>query len=370
MEDYKYKIFSTGIMLEEDVEEKEENIRELHNKAAAGDVDACNRLGAMYMNGDGVAKDESEALKWYERAALAGSLEAMESIEFERFWYSEEVWIEFVLKAAEAGNHRAELLAADIYLKGNSMVEKSLSKAMDYYEKAAGCETEENLMKVAKIYFTGENGFVKDYSRAVLYFSKAYEKYHNLEALYNLGELYFAGGDGLVKDYKKALECFTITQEHGMFESAGRLGDIYYYGGNGVCCDYEKALYYYRLSGKEKSVESYTYEMGDIYFKGGYGVECDYDKARKCFEKAAYNGNFMAYIFLAEMYQYGEGVETDENQAVKYYDMALISAASVSNWQDIPQRKEAYAHATVERNKMLGDINKKTKKNFFGRLFN
>jgi uncharacterized protein len=35
------------------------------------------RLGRMYATGDGVPKDEKEALNWYEKAAAAGNAEAM-----------------------------------------------------------------------------------------------------------------------------------------------------------------------------------------------------------------------------------------------------------------------------------------------------
>ena len=44
-----------------------------HSKAAdAGNAAAMNRLGFMYQNGKGVAKDEAEAVLWYRKAGDAG----------------------------------------------------------------------------------------------------------------------------------------------------------------------------------------------------------------------------------------------------------------------------------------------------------
>lgn len=45
-------------------------------KAELGDVESQFRLGESYDNGDGVSEDESEAIKWYSKAAEQGHVEA------------------------------------------------------------------------------------------------------------------------------------------------------------------------------------------------------------------------------------------------------------------------------------------------------
>ncbi len=50
-----------------------QEIEEVHAKAMAGDAKSQNTLGWMYSNGEGVAKDEVEAVKWLLRAASQGS---------------------------------------------------------------------------------------------------------------------------------------------------------------------------------------------------------------------------------------------------------------------------------------------------------
>ena len=50
--------------------------------AEQGHTDAQNNLGVMYLNGEGVAKDYSEAVKWYRLAAEQGSYQAQVNLGF------------------------------------------------------------------------------------------------------------------------------------------------------------------------------------------------------------------------------------------------------------------------------------------------
>jgi hypothetical protein len=54
----------------------EENIEEWRKKAEQGEASAQNKLGTCYSNGEGVVKNEVEAVKWYSKAALQGNTEA------------------------------------------------------------------------------------------------------------------------------------------------------------------------------------------------------------------------------------------------------------------------------------------------------
>ena len=58
------------------------------------------------------------------------------------------------------------------------------------------------------------------------------------------------------------------------------------------------------------------------------GIDCcdegDYDGAFEYLTKAAELGNIDAHCKIAEMYEYGEGVEKDMEKAVYYYEMAAI----------------------------------------------
>ena len=44
----------------------------LQKEAAANDAEAQYKLGRMYADGEGVAEDEAEAVKWYRKSAMQG----------------------------------------------------------------------------------------------------------------------------------------------------------------------------------------------------------------------------------------------------------------------------------------------------------
>ncbi len=51
-------------------------LTELRNLAAQGNADAEWQLGARYHNGDGVLKDDVQAMQWFQRAAEQGHVSA------------------------------------------------------------------------------------------------------------------------------------------------------------------------------------------------------------------------------------------------------------------------------------------------------
>src|SRR3990172_7889897 len=57
-------------------------LREWLPLAQQGDAAAQHNLGAMYDNGEGVALDDAEAIKWYRMAAEQGYVEAQASLGF------------------------------------------------------------------------------------------------------------------------------------------------------------------------------------------------------------------------------------------------------------------------------------------------
>jgi hypothetical protein len=60
------KAFSVALLfLSMTVVTSAQSIAELKKQAAAGDANAQSNLGAMYANGQGVPKDEAEAVRWY-----------------------------------------------------------------------------------------------------------------------------------------------------------------------------------------------------------------------------------------------------------------------------------------------------------------
>ena len=81
------------------------DIAALRKKAEAGDAEAQYNLGECFLNGDGVAKDMAEAVKWWRKAAEQGA-----------------VWAQYNLGVC--------------FYEGNG-VDKDHSEAVKWYRKAA-----------------------------------------------------------------------------------------------------------------------------------------------------------------------------------------------------------------------------------------
>ena len=56
-------------------------LRSYYDRAMAGDASAMRMLGTMYYNGLNVAQDTREGIRWYRRAAAAGSVAAAKDLE-------------------------------------------------------------------------------------------------------------------------------------------------------------------------------------------------------------------------------------------------------------------------------------------------
>ena len=57
------------------------SLRPYYERAQAGDASAMRMLGTMYYNGLNVAPDTKEGIRWYRKAAAAGSVAAMTDLE-------------------------------------------------------------------------------------------------------------------------------------------------------------------------------------------------------------------------------------------------------------------------------------------------
>lgn len=85
---------------------------------------------------------------------------------------------------------------------------------------------------------------------------------------------------------------------------------------------YHKTEFEYYLKASELGHTRAMVYVG-IAYKQGYLVNRDYDMAFNYFAKATELGDeYLAPYYLAECYENGSGVETDENAAVMYYTMS------------------------------------------------
>jgi len=117
------------------------DIATLTKQAESGNVTAQYLLGYGYAHGDGIAKDEVEAIHWYRKAAEQGNASAQFSLggaydlgEGVPQSYTEAVW--WYRKAAEQGEAAAQYSLAQHYVYGRGVPEDAV-EGVRWCRKAA-----------------------------------------------------------------------------------------------------------------------------------------------------------------------------------------------------------------------------------------
>lgn len=182
-------------------------------------------LGACCHHGVGVKKDVDEALSWYRKAVAGGYKEAQQSIDK-------------ILKNRENSltqreknlSIREKHLAAMSLVSGIDGGKHDKKEEYELFCDIASHESDKDLgdeerecvggalFVLGTYYTTGAPGLIKkDLTKAFDYYSRA-AKFGNPVALYNLGMCY-ERGDGVARDYRKSIEWYGKALEAG-FEKA------------------------------------------------------------------------------------------------------------------------------------------------------
>ena len=160
--------------------EQKPDIEALTAKAEAGDTEAQTNLGWMYDNGEGVPKNDGEAVKWYRKAAELGYAIAQHNLAF-------------------------------MYAMGKGVAQDDV-EAVKWYRKAAGQGFAEGQRNLGLMYYKGE-GVSKDYGEALKWFRKAADQGHadsqdKLAFMYN-------NGKGVSKDDVEAYKWWHLAAVQG-----------------------------------------------------------------------------------------------------------------------------------------------------------
>jgi TPR repeat protein len=189
-----------------------EPIAELKAKAEKGDAIAEYYLGVCYRDGQGVAKDQVEEVKWYRRAA-------------------------------EQGNAMAQYNLGVCYHDGEG-VAKDQVEAAKWIRKAAEQGNDAAQYNLGWCYRDGY-GVAQDYAETVKWWHKAAEQ-GNMIAQYNLGCCY-RDGQGVAQDYVEAAKWYRRAADQGSMSAQSVLG-AFYADGTGVPKNNVQAYMWWNLA--------------------------------------------------------------------------------------------------------------------------
>jgi TPR repeat protein len=221
--------------------------RVLRPWAEQGNPDALTAVGVMYVKGQGVDRDYTQALDLFNRAISAGSEDAEAEL---GYMYGSgygvpqdyEEAISKYRDSIQKGSVRGENYLGEAYVAGQGVV-KDYHQARQLFEDAARKGLPVALANLGNLYYLGR-GVPKDLGTALRYYEAAAAK-NSPEAQNNLGLMY-QKGIGVPQDPAQALELFKRAARLGESSGAYNAGWAFE-NGIGVPQDFLQAYEWYDI---------------------------------------------------------------------------------------------------------------------------
>lgn len=228
--------------------------------ANEGDADAQFNLGVMLSKGEGVNKDENEAVYWYRKSAEQGNPRAQNNLGtmYENgsgVTKNINTAIEWYSRAFQQGNKIAQYNLEQIMITKKKNDEKSVNNQYPHTKteielllESAQQGDPNAQFELAMKYYEGSNGVKKDYKKAVKWWRKVAEQ-GNADAQFNVGLMY-ANGNGVIKDEAEAFKWWHKSAEQGSKDAQLNVG-VMYAVGNGVARDEQEAIKWLEKAAKQ-----------------------------------------------------------------------------------------------------------------------
>jgi uncharacterized protein len=202
-------------------------------------------LGSMYLDGDGVDKNEKKGVEYFKISAEKGKVEAM-------------------------------VILMNHFLRGSADSEPDEMEGMKWAKKAAKYGSVE-ATRIIGIHYYGEG----DYKNAAAYLSLTAEE-GDVQSLFLYGYM-LQEGRGVKKNEKEAAKLYKMGADEDDPACMTNLAHLYA-NGAGMPVDYKKALAYY-LQASEHEYGAANYMLGMLY-KNGTGVDKNKALAKKYLQLA------------------------------------------------------------------------------------
>jgi TPR repeat protein len=280
-------------------------------KAEKGDAGAQLALGFKYAAGQGVTKDEHEAVKWILKAAAHddfGLLFLAQQELDKRFDFGRKIpanrpdlvehyrsRLERLKSEAETGNGAAQYSVGVVYSEGRGVAVDDV-EALKWYRMAAekGHASAQAILGVACQLGLGRA--VRDTAEAAKWYRKAAEQ-NVATAQLQLGEM-LAKGEGVARDEVEAVRWYRKAAEQDIAKAQFWLGWKYAHG-EGVPKDEAEAIKWFRKAANQRDAKA-QFWLAELYSKGN-SVQKDLVQAHAWFNLAGVDGSEGPRERLAEI---------------------------------------------------------------------
>lgn len=140
---------------------------------------------------------------------------------------------------------------------------------------------------------------------------------------------YLLGQDGFEESREKALPFCRMGAERGVPGLQNIMGKFHHQGWADLEQDYARALKWYRLAAEQGNPSAQA-NLGGFHHLGLGGLEADSVEAARYYELAAKQGLTRAMRNLAYLYEHGEGVPMDIEEAKRLYRQAAEAGDSTA----------------------------------------
>lgn len=311
------------------------NFQDTLKKAEAGDIEAQYAIATAYLEGEGTAENNSQAINWFRKAAESGCAESacsLGSMYLYRAglkrdpseaakWYDKAL----ILDISDPGKIQADAeFVADAYYFGKDGVSTNYPEAFRWYRLAAEGGWANALYALGNMYAAGE-GVQKDDVEAARWYQKAAEK-DSFDAWYKLGLIY-RDGIGVIKNSEIACGFLDQAARKGHTDAQYALG-MMQVSGDAPDIDGADWLKAAALKGHDlarlarKDLAQHGSAICQLERAENLYSNQKYAEAVSWYRKAADQGHPFAQYLLGARYYFGEGVPRNKINAYVYWSLA------------------------------------------------
>jgi TPR repeat protein len=314
-------------------------INQLGVKADSGDAEAMYELAMHYQSARLVGLDLTKAREWLERAADAGSAPAADRLGYMYMGGDGGVAVDYSIaflcfqKEADSGAALGMLALGNAYENGQGTA-TDFDQAARLYAQAFAIAKQRlksgdpaAMHAVAWIYFDGL-GVDKDYTQSLKFYVEAATAGDTQATLW-IG-YFFEKGLGVPVNFTEAMNWYRKAADAGNTDALNRIAHFYKVG-LGVDHDDEKAIGVYRKAvdfGSSLAMRNIAY----VYSHPSTGIKPNFDEAMNWYRRAADLGQVAAMDGIGNLFEiekkldeariwYRKAADAGDKDAIKWLSM-------------------------------------------------
>lgn len=286
--------------------------------AQHGDANGEADLGRQFHRGYSMPRDDAQAVYWF-------GLSAAQSNTKGEYWLGtayetgagvtpDHAHAIRLFKAAAAQGESASMCELGTMYEDGTGVGRDYAAAMRWYQRAADEGNDCGYTGIGFLYDLGLG--VPQSETAALQWYEAAAKDGDSTGENDVGAMYHRGAGGVSQDFAQAAYWFGLAANQGDAYGEMNLATLYI---NGQGVEHNDVLAFMLDQKAAAQDEPHAEEQLGNAYRLGYATKVDYAQAAKYYTAAAKHGLAQSQAALAYLYETGQGVPRDDEQAYKWY---------------------------------------------------